>query len=279
MLSPWSASAQSGELRFTQQGASVSSAAGLGLIGDDLMLELGGEAHGIRSLNAGAYLLQWDGLVAGKGGYLASTHPFTLLAGGVAHADGEAGLRLLPAAAWSPYGGARFEGLVQWMGAPGGNLTNLNNSDGLGGLTAHVLLRMDLGLSYLDPTHSLLLVGFLQGSFQAAEENAADQTLLGGGAAVRFDIAPRLTAELELSLGKSPGAANRPLHLTEHTSSLGLAAQVRKTFGSGLWVGAAARWNHLSQRTVYSTGTAFSTAPPSSIELSLSLGIPIGRQG
>ena len=66
----------------TVRGAIASGGIGTSMVGDSLMFELGGQWTGVRSSSGGRWLLQWDGFLAARGGYLANEHPYLFLIGG-----------------------------------------------------------------------------------------------------------------------------------------------------------------------------------------------------
>jgi hypothetical protein len=70
--------------RFDEQvrGVIVDGGIGTGMVGDTLMFELGGQWSAVRSYGRRRWLVQWDGLLAARGGYLANEHPYLFLIGG-----------------------------------------------------------------------------------------------------------------------------------------------------------------------------------------------------
>ena len=159
------------------QGAVLSVNAGASQVGDHLVGGLGVQSNGLRSSNR-RWLLQWDALAVARGGWLANQHPYRLFVGARGHGSGELGLRLSPvgavgrledlevsSSAWSPYFGGRLDASIAAMTHPGvafSALDTINNSDGFGGLTSSGFIRAVGGLSLLDDSKSLLLVGFVQ---------------------------------------------------------------------------------------------------------------------
>ena len=64
------------------RGAIADGGIGTSMVGDTLMFELGGQWAGLRFVRDRRWLLQWDALVAARGGYLANEHPYLFLIGG-----------------------------------------------------------------------------------------------------------------------------------------------------------------------------------------------------
>jgi hypothetical protein len=279
-----SASGDSGEaeLRTRDQGAVVGAGIGTSLVGDDLMVTLGAESLGLRSFGDHRWLLQWEALLALRGGYLANEHPFLPLAGGVARANGELGYRFAPARLWSGYLGARIDGELQAMASPGlspSALNTINNSDGFGGITALGTVRIDGGASYLTAWRSLLLVAFIQEALRAPEIDAPGAAFLEGGLAARFDVAARLTAWVDAFWGKTPAAAHVALGFTDQTTHQEVDAGFRETFRNRLWLEAFVSLSQDTDHIVYGqSGTIYDTATAPTFSLTIALGIPFGSQ-
>lgn len=262
----------------------LTGALGLGLIGDDLVGELGARTLGLETLGGRRWLLQWDGLVAFRGGVLANTIPYTSFFGGSSHGFAELGFRFQPQSPRSAYLGGRLAANLQVMAHPGvamSELSTLNNSDGFGGVTLDGAVRVAGGVSLLDGERSLLLVGFLQEALVAPGlvTKGAAFTELGLGA--RFDLAERFSVCLEALVGSTPPVANPALELSDQTIRLQAGGELRKTFASGVWLGLAASYTRDSDRLVYtvpSGSVAYGSANPGTIAVTLSFGVILWRK-
>lgn len=257
---------------------------GLGLIGDHLVGELGARTLGLEVMYGRRWLLQWDGLVAFRGGVLANTIPYTSFLGGSSHGFAELGFRFQPQSPRSAYLGGRLAANLQVMAHPGvamSELSTLNNSDGFGGVTLDGAGRVAGGVSLLDGERSLLLVGFLQEALVAPGlvTKGAAFTELGLGA--RFDLAERFSVCLEALVGSTPLVANPALELSNQTIRLQAGGELRKTFTSGVWLGLAASYTRDSHRLVYtvpSGAVTYGSANPGTIAITLSFGVILWRK-
>jgi hypothetical protein len=261
------------------QGVVVDSGIGVSHAGDALMFELGGGSAGIRSYGDGRWLFQWDVLVAARGGWLAAQHPFLFLVGPHALAWTEVGYRFLHSSRWSPYLGARIGGDVLVMPHPGlslGELRTINDVDGVGGVVAKGLVRVEAGVSMLEGQRSVLLVAFAQEAMGGPQVNAPAVAFTEGGLGLRFDLARSLVASVEGVLGIAPARSNGPLGFTDQTTHAGLDLAFRKMFRNGMWLGAAGVIEENTDRVVYS-GTTYSTADSPSLGFTLSFGMPLWR--
>jgi len=263
------------------RGAIVDAGIGTGAAGDDLMFELGGQWAGLRSVRERLCLLQWDALVAGRGGYLASEHPYLLLVGARETAWAEGGYRFSASKRWSAYAGARLANEVRIMVHPGlalSALDTINNVDGVGGVAASGAIRADFGASLLEAERSLLLVAFVEEALEAAEINTPGRAFTTFGIGARFDIARRLTASVEIARGVTPARADPLLGLTDRTTRTGGAAIVRKLFSNGMWLSAMASLERDTDHVVYAgSGATYDTADAPSFGLTFLYGLPLGR--
>ncbi len=254
---------------------------GLALIGDDLVGELGAQTLALKAFDDGRWLLQWDALVAFRGGVLANTYPYTSFLGGTARGNLELGTRFTPAARWSPYLGGRLAANLQVMGHPGvalADLDTLNNSDGFGGLTLDGALRVAGGVSLLDPTTSLLLTAFVQEALVAPGLVTAGLALTEFGLAGRFDLWKRFTLFLEALVGVSPALANDALQSVNQRLRLQVSGGLRKTFENGVWFGVAASYTRDSDHTVYTQASrAYDSVHPGTTSVTLSFGVALWR--
>lgn len=261
------------------RGAIIDTSLGTSAVGDTLMAELGGESAGIRSLREGAWLLQWDVLVAAKAGYHASQEPYFFLLGAHALAWAEGGARFLPSRAWSPYAGVRLANETQIMGHAGLSLSDLrtvNAEDGVGGVNNRALVRLDGGASLLDARHSLLLVGFVQEVFRAPTFNFAGQAFTELGLQVRYDLSRSLMASVEGVWGVTV-KRTLPPGLTDQTTHAGVWVTFRKIFKNGMWFGAAVSLERDTNHVVYDTGTVFDTASAPTFAFALTYGLSLWR--
>jgi hypothetical protein len=264
------------------RGAIATAGIGTSVVGDSLMLELGGQWSAIHSYGRRRWLMQWDGLLAARGGYLANEHPYLFLIGGHELAWAELGRRFIWNQNWSPYAGARLGNELLLMKHPGlafSDLDTINSVDRVGGSVAAGLIRLDAGASLLDDQRSFLLVAFVQEELHAAETNTPAQAFLGAGVGARFDLASRrLSAVAEASLGVAPERRDSLRGFTDRTTRVAASLSARKTFGSGMWVSVSTFIARDSDHMVYSaTGNVYDTANAPQFGLSLLYGIPVER--
>lgn len=268
------------DLDSVARGAIFDTSIGTSMVGDTLMAELGGESAGIRSLRRGAWLLQWDALLAAKAGYHANQNPYLFLVGAHALAWAEGGARFLPSRTWSPYVGLRLANEAQIMGHPGiplSDLERLNAVDGVGGVNERALVRVDGGASFLDPLHSLLLVGFVQEAFRAPTLHARGQAFTELGLAVRFDLSRSVMASLEGVWGVTPARATAP-GLSDRTTHAGVSATFRKIFKNGMWIAAALSVERDTDHLAYAaSGAVFDTANAPTFGFTLLYGLSLWR--
>jgi hypothetical protein len=255
---------------------------GSAAVGDSLLGDLGAEYVGIRTFRDRAWLLQWDALLAARGGLLGNTRPYTGLAGMRTVADGEIGYRWLRARTLSPYTGARVDGELIVMTRPGTSLSDLdrlNNLDGVAGVSAHGALRIDAGLSLLDGARSLVVVGFFQEALRAPGVYTPGAAFAEGGVGARFDLRRRLTASLELSAGQSPTSTQAALGTSDQTTIVELSALVRFVLRSGVWLQAAGGYSReFDRRTYQSSPLTYQTASAPSFDVTLALGVSLDRR-
>jgi hypothetical protein len=157
-----------------------------------------------------------------------------------------------------------------------GQLKNLNNIDGVGGLVATGALRADIGLSMLDGRRSLLLVAFFQEIGYAPGVYTHGIGYSEGGIAARFDLSQRLTASLEGLAGRSPVRLQIPLDTTLQSTYAELSAVVRYIFRDGIWLAASGSFSREFDHRVYlAAGTTYDTANSVNFSASLLLGVPL----
>jgi hypothetical protein len=262
-------------------GGVITAGFGTSSAGYDLMGEVGGEYVGIRSFALRAWLVQWDALLAGRAGILANEHPFMALAGAHERGNVEAGSRVLPHEAWSPYWGFGLDTDLQVLTAPGvpiGNLDRYNNVDGVGGVTANGAIRVAVGASWLTSSHSVLLEVFFQEALRAPEVDAGGISFSEGGLSARWDIFQSFTLHVAAFAGRSPALHNTALNYTEQTVHAELDGDLRKTFRNGMWLGAELNLFQESHTLAYVAGHTYGAADPLFLAATLVFGIPLGRQ-
>jgi hypothetical protein len=263
------------------RGAVADGGIGTGMVGDSLMFEIGGQWAAIRSYAGHQWLLQWDALLAARGGYLANEHPYLFLIGGHEIAWAEVGRRFVAHHAWSPYAGARLGNELFLMKHPGlawSDVDTINSVDRVGGTVAAGLIRVDAGTSLLDDRRSLLLVAFVQEELHAAETNTPGQAFLGFGAGARFDLLHSLAASAEASLGFAPERRDSLLQFTDSTTRVAASLAVRKTFRNGMWASLSTFIARDSDHMVYyASGNVYDTVSAPQFGLSLFYGLPVER--
>jgi hypothetical protein len=261
-------------------GLIVDGGIGTSMVGDTLMFELGGQWSAVRSYGRRRWLVQWDGLLAARGGYLANEHPFLFLIGGHELAWAELGRRFVADRDWSPYAGVRLGNEIFLMKHPGlawSDVDTINSVDRVGGVVATGLVRADVGASLLDALRSLLLVAFVQEELHAAETNTPAQAFLGAGVGARFDLASHhLSASAEASLGVAPERRDSLRGFTDRTARVAASLSARKSFGRGMWISLSTFIARDSDHMVYSaTGNVYDTTNAPQFGLSLLYGIAV----
>jgi hypothetical protein len=263
------------------RGAVVDGGIGTSMVGDSLMFELGGQWTGIHSLRGARWLLQWDALVAARGGYLANQHPYLFLIGGHELAWAELGRRFNHYNGWSAYAGARLGNELFLMKHPGlawADFDTINSVDRVGGAVASGLIRVDAGTSFLDEHRSLLVAAFIQEELHAAETNTPAQAFLGFGAGARLDLAQSLSASAEVSWGAAPERRDSLLEFTDSTTRVAASLSARKTFRNGMWAGLSTFIARDSDHMVYYvTGNVYDTVSAPQFGVSVLYGLPVER--
>ncbi len=266
----------------TVRGAIADGGIGTSMAGDTLMFELGGQWAGLRVVRDRRWLLQWDALVALRGGYLANQHPYMSLIGWHELAWGEAGFRFLAPRRWSPYAGLRLGNELTLMKHPGlawSDLDTINSVDNVGGTVAAGLIRVTFGASWLDGQRSWLVLAFIQEELNAAQTNTPAQAFAGIGVGARFDVARSLSASVEASWGVAPERRDSLRALTDQTSRSAGVLTFRKTFANEMWAGLSTFIARDSDHIVYFvTGNVYDTSNAPRFGVSLLYGFPIGRR-
>jgi hypothetical protein len=254
---------------------------GLGLIGDDLVGELGAQTLCLQALDEASWLLQWDALAAFRTGVLANTYPYALFVGGAGRGFVELGHRFSPASAWSPYLGGRLAASLAVMGSPGhslGALDTLNNNDGFGGVNVDGALRVAGGFSYLRGGTSFLVSAFAQEALVAPGLVTAGLALTEFGVSLRLDLQRSFTLSVEALAGFTPVIANPALQLTDQKIRLGVSGTLRKAFGEVFWMGLSGSYTRDSDHLVYpQAGASYDTVHPGTTTVTLTLGLTLWR--
>ena len=266
-----------GEFQTVLFGPVVDVALGSAAVGDSLLGDLGGEYLGLQSLRDRRWLLQWDTLVAARGGTLANTHPFTGLLGLRTAASAELGHRWLRRGALALYAGGRLDGELSVLTRPGtpiDRLDTINSVDGVGGVVGSGAVRVDVGLSELDTARSLLIVGFFQEALRAPGIVTPGGAFAEGGVSARFDLTRRLTAWLEALAGQSTPRTDAALGTRDQTTVIEVAGAVRAIFRRNMWLTASGSiGQELDRRTYQGSAAVYRTASPPSLQGTLAYGM------
>ncbi len=249
-------------------------------VGDTGMGELGGESEGLRSSADRRWVFAWDVLAALRAGWVVAQRPPLSFVGAHTLAWTELGVRALPSSDASPYVGARISGDAAVMPSPGLSLSALDTVsrvDGVGGIVARGLVRVDAGLSFLDRARSLIVVAFAEESFDAPGVYTPGLALTAGGLAVRFDVARSFLAEVEGAYGLSATRTDALRGLTDQTTRAAVSGDVRKIFENGMWLGLQATYARDTDHVAYAHGLAYDTGSAPTIGLSISYGLSLGK--
>jgi hypothetical protein len=270
--------ADDNEYRNVSLGAIADIGYGSSAGGDTILAELGAEYVGIQTFRSRSLLVQWDTLLAARGGIVGNTLPYTSVAGGHTLANAEAGYRFQRHGRFSFYLGGRLNGDLSIVTHPGttlGELNRLNNADGVLGVNASGAVRVDLGLSMLDGKRSLVLVAFFQEAGIAPDVYTSGIAYSEGGVAARFDIARRLTASLEAFAGRGATRTQAALDTTVQSSYAALSGVVRGSFRNGIWLALSGMYGREFDHRVYRASmTTYNTANAPDFNVTLLLGIP-----
>ena len=260
--------------RFDSRVRGVIGGVGIGTssVGDYLLVALGGQWQGIQSLRAGRWLLQWDVLLAARGGYLANQEPYLFLLGARLASFLELGYRWQAEQPLSPYLGLRAAADQQVLGHFGRSFSDFdqfNSVDGVGGLVARGALRLALGASLLEQERSLLLVGFLEEAFQDLQVNTEALALTQLGLAARFDLRSGLSAGLEGAWGFARERQDSQRALRDQRQRVSLRGGLRWVFEHTGWIEARASLARDSNQLEYSGGRSYATrdAPVFDVEV------------
>jgi hypothetical protein len=263
------------------RGVNVGVGAGTSRVGDSLLGELGGRWEGIESLRAARWLLAWDISLGLRGGYLANEHPYLFLLGPSTRSFAEAGYRFEAGHDASPYAGLRLSNEVQWLAHPGRALAAFktsNDVDGVGGALARGSMRADLGVSFLGPGRSLLLVAFVEEALQDRQVNAEALTLTEGGVAARLDLRRNLSASLEGAIGVSPERRDSLRSTRDRTTRLSTAASLLWAFANRSWLSARTSVARDADRLSYTGQRSYDTASPPVFSAEVGYGFSLERR-
>jgi hypothetical protein len=268
--------------RHVSLGAVIGGGYGSSFAGQSLLFDVGVEIVGMRAFHHRAWLAQWDGVIAARGGILGNTIPYTGLAGLDTVAWGEIGHRWTPHRWISPYTGALIGGELSILTRPGtavSDLDELNNLDGVGGLSVRGRFRLDVGMSLLDARRSFLLVGLFQEALVAPGIYTGGISFTEGGMAARFDLWHRLTASLEVLAGRSPGTAQPSLGTTVQTTHVEASALFRYLFRRVAWLALNGTLARDFDRRVYMGGGVYSTEAAIAFAVNIAVGVSLDRAG
>ncbi|MEO6954522.1 MAG: hypothetical protein ABI321_22180 [Polyangia bacterium] len=251
-----------------------STSGGLAVLGEG-----GAQFVGIETFRQGRLLVQWDALLAVRGGVLGNTAPpFTTLIGGHTMASVEAGYRFMHASHSSLYLGARLSGDLSIMAHPGlslSQLDRLNAMDSVGGVVAHGDVRVALGYSWLSGRKSLLLTGFVQEAGYIPGVFTPGLGYTEAGVSARFDLAQRLTLHVEGFAGRGAKRTEPSLDTDLQSSTAGIQALVRGVFDSGVWLALSGSYQReLDHRAYHTSHTVYDTANAPNMGFQLLVGLP-----
>lgn len=260
-----SSAAASEPTGFDSQMRGVIADVGIGTsgVGDYLLGELGGQWQGLQSLHSRRWLLSWDLRASVRGGYLANQHPYLFLLGGRLASFAEAGYRTQAERELSPYLGLRLANEEQFLAHPGraySDYDQYNSVDGVGGLLVHGALRFDGGASWLSQERSLLLLGFVEESFEDLQVYTKALLLTRLGLSARFDLRDGLSASLEGAWGFSPERSDELRAFRDRTHRVSIAGQFRWVFLHQSWIAAQVALARDGDHLQYGGGRAYDTA-------------------
>ena len=255
------------------RGATASASFGAGSAGDTLMAQVGAAWAALRVYD-GAWLVQWDLLVALRAGYLGNEHPYAFLVGPHASSWIEGGYRFKSARRFSPYVGARLSGDASYLGATSGPpLADTNIGTDVAGPVARGAVRIGAGSAYLDEGRAFVATLFVQEAIDGAQLHADARAFTEGGVSLRFDVAGSLMTSLDGFCGATFARDDALRGTTTTTTRCGLAALARKVFRNGMWLGASLSLEHDTDRVSYTGGMTYDTGEPPAFGVALSYGV------
>jgi hypothetical protein len=261
------------------RGPVVSASLGMSRAGYRLFGDLGVQTVGLRSFGP-HWLLAWDLGASFTVGALANVEPYRALYGARASAFIEPTYRFLDGGV-SPVVSARLSAGASLLGTPGitlGELGDVNDMDGVGGVTARGSARIGAGASFLDRSRSLLLVAFFQESLRSHGQNSDGAAFSEVGGMARFDWTWGLSAALEATAGTTLLFDDPALGRTWRTTRLGLAGDARKIFANGMWLGLFVSVSRETDHVTYvASGTTFEPAGPADFTMGAAFGVSLWR--
>jgi hypothetical protein len=206
--------------------------------------------------------------------------PVLPFVGGRAGGSVEGGRRWSPAATWSGYLGFGLDADVQVMAStrvPFSQLSSLGSIDNVGGLAAGSAIRIAGGASQLQGNHSLVVTTFVQSQLALPQLGESLLAFYGGGARVRWDIAHKLIAFLDVFIGVSPRTAFPALAFTQQTLREQVAASFRYVLlGGASWIGAQALFTQDNTTTAYTGSQSYLASAPPAMTVSVQYGLSFG---
>jgi hypothetical protein len=254
---------------------------GTSSVGDYLLGELGGQWQGVQSLRSNRWLLHWDLRASARGGYLANQHPYLFLLGGRLAGSAEGGYRTQAERELSPYLGLRLASEEQFLAHPGraySDYDQYNSVDGVGGLRVGGALRFDAGASWLSHERSLLVVGFLEESFQDLQVYTEALLLTQLGVSARFDLRDELSASLEGAWGVSPERSDELRAFSDQTQRVSIAGQFRWVFQHQSWIAASLALARDHDHLQYAGGLGYDTASAPVFTADVTYGFSLERR-
>jgi hypothetical protein len=247
---------------------------GVSQLTQSVLGEAGPRTLGLVGTSDRRWLLQWDLLLALRGGYQIAT-PLTKLFGGHGLLDGECGYRFPARSAWSPYAIAGGSLEAQRLALTGAQPASLNDPDAVSGL--NLKGRLGGGGSYLDGDRSLRVVAFAQESQRLKDFTSRGALYTEVGLSVRYDLGASLSLSAQATWGEARPVRDSALDLTDQASRLEGYFTVRKGFANGIWIGASGNAARQMDRVVYlGSGATYSTASAPTFGLTVTIGLPIG---
>ncbi len=261
------------------RGPVLQASLGMSRAGYRLFGDLGMETVGLRAFGA-HWLVAWDLGASFTVGVLANREPYRALYGFRAASFIEPTYRFLTGAV-SPVLSARLGADMSIVGTPGvslGELGDVNDMDGVGGVSARGLARFGGGASFLDRTRSLLLVAFFQEALRSHGQNADGAAFSEVGAMARFDWTWGLSVALEGTAGTTVIFDDPALGRTWRKTRFGASGWARKIFANGMWLGLFASLSRETDHVTYeATGNVFEPSGPADVTLGAAFGVSLWR--
>ena len=256
--------ARAEDVTFQLRGLTLRPEVGTGIYGYELSANLGGSIWEARSFGAGRYLVEWDAQAAFVIGVTAYEHPYRPLYGAAGQAEGETGLRFMPAGAWSPYVGVRASAngsAITQQGVPLNGGSNANNEGDLLGPLGVVQVAAGGGPSLLTSRRALVAEANFLAQFDSARSYTPARGFLGVGLHARYDIASSLVATGELAYLLSGTTSDAALQTSSQTNRWVLAFNAVKTFGAHFFFGIGMHLQRAETQLAYASGSTYPSAP------------------